>query len=238
MSGRAGDPTYGLLRALLVACLRLVLGRRLVVAGTARVPRAGGLLVCTNHVSSLDPALVPACLPRGDSWSLGKAEYFAGGGWRPWLFRAYHGIPIVRHSADRAALRRAIAVLRDGHALCIYPEGTRRGAAGMRRPEPGAGFLALRTGVAIQPVAIAGSQDVLAARSRLPRRARVRVVFGRPFTLAAEHAGGVRASHQHAADAIMLSVAELLPPELRGELADLDDWRRRVGGLRRYRAAS
>jgi 1-acyl-sn-glycerol-3-phosphate acyltransferase len=228
------DPTYALLRLLFRAGLRVVLGGALTVAGTARVPRAGGLLVCTNHISTLDPALVPGCLPRDDSWSLGKAEYFTGRGWRPWLFRAYHGIPIARHSADRAALRRAAAVLRDGGALCIYPEGTRRGAAGMRRPEPGAGFLALRTGVTVQPVAVAGTQDVLGPGARRPRRAPVRLVFGDPFTLAAEHRDGRRATAQDGSDAIMLSVAELLPPPLRGELADLDAWRSRVGDLRRY----
>lgn len=232
MSVRA-DPTYALLRLLFRTGLRVVLGGDLTVAGTERVPRAGGLLVCTNHISTLDPALVPGCLPRDDSWSLGKAEYFAGRGWRPWLFRAYHGIPIVRRSADRAALRRAAAVLRGGGALCIYPEGTRRGAAGMRRPEPGAGFLALRTGVTVQPVAVAGTQDVLGPGARRPRRAPVRLVFGDPFTLAAEHPEGRRAMAQDGSDAIMLSVAELLPPPLRGELADVDAWRSRVGDLRR-----
>jgi 1-acyl-sn-glycerol-3-phosphate acyltransferase len=230
MSGRA-DLVYVLLRGLLRAVLRLVLGGRLTVAGRSGVPRTGGLLVCCNHVSSLDPALVPAYLPRDDSWSLGKAEYFAGSGWRPWLFRAYHGLPIVRHSADRAALRHASTLLRGGGVLCIYPEGTRRGRAGVMRPEPGVGFLALRTGVPILPVAVAGSQDVLRSGSRLPRRAPVRLVFGTPFTLAAVRGDGARTGYQEAADAVMLAIAELLPPELRGEFADLDGWRCRVGCL-------
>jgi 1-acyl-sn-glycerol-3-phosphate acyltransferase len=228
--------TYRLLRWLLRAGLGALLAGVLTVRGRSRVPRTGPLLVCSNHVSTLDPALVPAHLPRDDSWSLGKAEYFAGRGVRPWLFRAYHGVPIVRRSADRAALRRATAILREGHALCIYPEGTRRGREGMRRPEPGAGFLALRTGARIQPVAVAGSQDVLGRGFALPRRASVDLVFGRPFTLAARRGDGTRVAYQEASDAIMLSVAELLPAELRGELADLDAWRRRVGDLRRWDA--
>jgi hypothetical protein len=33
----------------------------------------------------------------------------------------------------------------------------------------------------------------------------------------------------------MLSVAELLPAQLRGTFADLDGWRRAVGDLRRRR---
>jgi 1-acyl-sn-glycerol-3-phosphate acyltransferase len=225
--------TYGLLRWLLRAGLRALLAGTMTVRGQSRVPRTGPLLVCTNHVSTLDPVLVPAYLPRADTWSIGKAEYFAGRGVAPRLFRAYHGFPIVRHSADRSALRRATALLGEGHALCIYPEGTRRGASGMRRPEPGAGFLALRTGAPILPVAVAGSQDVLGQGFALPRRAPVQVVFGVPFTLAARHRDGTRAEYQEASDAIMLAVAELLPTELRGEFADLDGWRSRVGDLRR-----
>jgi 1-acyl-sn-glycerol-3-phosphate acyltransferase len=99
------------------------------------------------------------------------------------------------------------------------------------RPEPGAGFLALHAGAPILPVAVAGSQDVLRAGSRLPRRAPVRLTFGGPFTLAVERPDGARTGYQEAADAVMLAVAELLPPELRGEFADLDGWRDRVGWL-------
>jgi 1-acyl-sn-glycerol-3-phosphate acyltransferase len=229
---RGGDVTYGILRWLLRTGLGVLLAGTLDVRGAARVPRSGALLVCTNHVSTLDPALVPAYLPRADTWSMGKAEYFAGQGVTPRLFRAYHGFPIVRHSADRSALRRATGLLRDGHALCIYPEGTRRGASGMLRPEPGAGFLALRTGAPVLPVAVAGSQHVLGPGALLPRRAPLLVAFGAPFTVAARHGDGGRAGRQEASDAIMLAVAELLPAELRGEFADLDAWRRRVGDLR------
>jgi hypothetical protein len=61
------------------------------------------------------------------------------------------------------------------------------------------------------------------------------VRFGRPFRLADAHEDGSRVRHQEAADAIMLAVAELAPPELRGEFADLDGLRMRLGGL--YRPA-
>jgi hypothetical protein len=43
--------------------------------------------------------------------------------------------------------------------------------------------------------------------------------------------------HRDAADAIMLSIAEMLPEELRGEYADLNAWRARVGGLRQPMAS-
>jgi 1-acyl-sn-glycerol-3-phosphate acyltransferase len=105
----------------------------------------------------------------------------------------------------------------------------------MRRPEPGAGFLALRTGATVLPVAVAGTQHVLCKERKLPRRAPVQLVFGEPFTLAQHRPDGTRVAYQEASDAIMRSVAELLPAQLRGTFADLDGWRRSVGDLRRRR---
>ncbi|MGH7883279.1 MAG: lysophospholipid acyltransferase family protein, partial [Candidatus Dormibacteraceae bacterium] len=89
---------------------RLYLRRKFTIRGESRVPRQGPLLVCSNHISNLDAAIVPAFLPRPDSWNMAKAEWFRSrvvG----WLFSLYHAFPVVRHSPDRRSLRRAQAVL-------------------------------------------------------------------------------------------------------------------------------
>jgi 1-acyl-sn-glycerol-3-phosphate acyltransferase len=201
--------------------------------GEERVPRRGPLLVCANHVSTLDPPLLPAFLPRNDSWSMAKAEYFVGTGFKPWIFKAFHSFPVVRHSADRTAIRRATNILRDGQVLILYPEGTRIVSGGMQRGEPGAGFIAMMSGAPVLPVAITGSRQVFGKGFRLPRRAPLRLEFGAPFTIPSRRADGGRVPHQDATDAIMLAIAEMLPEDLRGEFSDLDGWRQRVGGLRR-----
>jgi len=82
--------------------------------GVERVAREGGLLVCSNHASTVDPPLLPAVLPRSDTWSMAKSEYFARPGLSRWLFTHYHAFPVVRHSADRQALRRAQEILSGG----------------------------------------------------------------------------------------------------------------------------
>lgn len=208
--------TYRVLRALTRAAAAVVLAGRVRVEGRELVPRSGPLLVCCNHVSTLDPVLVPAYLPRADSWSLGKAEYFAPGARFGWLFRAYHGFPVTRHSADRAALRRALGILGEGGALCIYPEGTRRGGAGLARPEPGAGFLALKSGAAVLPVAISGTERVLPQGAWWPRPAAVTIRFGQPLNFASRGGTRHREDYQEAADRIMIAVAGMLPAEQRG----------------------
>ena len=182
--------------------------------------------------STLEPPLLPAFLPRNDSWSMAKAEYFEGGGFKPWIFTAFHAFPVVRHSADRAALKRATNILRQGGVLVLYPEGTRITSGGLHRAEPGAGFIATLSGATVVPAAVTGGRDVLGKGFKIPHRAPLRLEFGEAFKIPAKGPDGKRVEHQDAADAIMLAIAELLPPELRGVYSDLDAWRARVGDLR------
>jgi len=224
--------TYAILRWIMRALVHTVLAGVFTLAGTENIPRQGGVLVCCNHASTLEPPLLPAFVPRNDSWSMAKAEYFEGGGFKPWIFTAFHAFPVVRHTADRPALKRAAGILRGGGVLFLYPEGTRITSGGLHRAEPGAGFMATLTGAVVVPSAVTGGRDVLGKGFRIPHRAPLRLEFGHPFRIAARRPDGTRVDHQDAADAIMLSIAELLPPELRGVYSDLDGWRARVGALR------
>ena len=224
---------YTFMRGLARLIARVYLVGLLSVRGRDSVPRRGALLVCGNHSSNADPPLVPAFLPRRDSWSMAKAEYFAGQGFKPWIFRSYHSFPVVRHTADRAAIRRALAVLGAGQALVVYPEGTRVEDGRLRRPEPGAGFLALHSGAPIQPVAAIGTARCFPKGSFWPRRARVELVYGPPFKIVERWPDGHRVAFQEASDAIMLRIAELLPEEVRGEFSDLEAERRRLGPITR-----
>jgi 1-acyl-sn-glycerol-3-phosphate acyltransferase len=224
--------TYSFLRWVMRLLVHTVLAGLVTQVGRERVPRQGSLLICSNHISTLDPPLIPAFLPRNDSWSMAKAEYFERSALQSWIFTAFHSFPVVRHSADRGAIRRATTILREGHVLVVYPEGTRITSGGLHRPEPGAGFIATLSGAPVLPVAVSGSREVFGKGFKLPRRAPLRLEFGDPFKIPSRLPDGRRVEHQDASDAIMLSIAELLPEELRGEFADLDAWRERVGALR------
>lgn len=200
------------------------------VEGVENVPRHGPLIVCPNHTGTIDPPLVPAFLPRADSWSMAKSEYFRGAVLR-WLFTSYHAFPVVRHTADRAALRKSFDLLKAGHALVIYPEGTRIDSGGLAAPEPGAGFIAQSCRCPVLPVALTGTRECLPKGKLWPRRVPVTVRFGKPFLVLQRRANGERVSHQEAADAIMLAIAALLPAEKRGAFSDLETLRKRLDGV-------
>lgn len=221
---------YAFLRGLMRLVVHVYLVGLFRVTGIERVPRRGALLVCANHTSTVDPPLVPAFLPRSDTWSMGKAEYFrsrvAG-----WLFTHYHAFPVVRHTPDRRALRRATEILRAGGALVLYPEGTRVVTGGMRLAEPGAGFLARTSSAPVLPVGLVGSRDCLPKGARWPRRVPVEMRFGSPIRIRDRRPDGRRVDNQEAADAIMVAVAELLPEPMRGVYANLHSLREQLAGV-------
>ncbi|HVB77738.1 MAG TPA: lysophospholipid acyltransferase family protein [Candidatus Nitrosotalea sp.] len=223
---------YGFLRGVMrTLTLTILAGGLFQVRGRELVPRSGALLVCANHTATVDPPLVPAFLPRADSWSMAKSEYFTGSILWRWLMHGYHAFPVVRHSPDRLALERAASILDAGEVVILYPEGTRVEQGGLRRGEPGAGFIARRSGAAVLPVGLVGSRDCLPKGSRLPRRRPVELIFGPPFLIPERRPDGRRVSNQEAADAIMVAIAHLLPESMRGDYTELETWSQDLLGV-------
>lgn len=204
-------------RALVRLLMLLFLRRGLDVSGRENIPRRGALLIAANHAGTVDPALLGALVPRRDLHYMAKSEHFEGP--RAVFFRAAHAFPIQRGGADRSHLAYALTLLRSGKAVLVFPEGSRARDGVLRRPRPGAAFLAQRAGATVLPVALWGSDAVLPRGARLPRPAPVTIRFGEAFTLPERGAEDRPASHHEAADLVMARIAELMPSELRGPYA-------------------
>ena len=218
---------YAFLRGVMRVITLTYLAGLFTIEGSENIPRTGPVIVCPNHAGTIDPPLVPAFLPRSDSWSMAKSEYFRKPMTR-WLFERYQAFPVVRHTADRAALRRSFDLLKQGHVLIIYPEGTRIDSGILGPPEPGAGFIAQKARCPVVPVALSGTSECLPRGARFPRRVRVTVRFGKPFVVRTRTPGGRRVNHDEASEAIMVRIAELLPPERRGDFRDVEAMKRRL----------
>ncbi len=156
------------------------------VTGAENVPRTGGVILASNHLSFIDSFAIPIVAPRPVSF-LAKSDYFTGTGMggavRRWFFVANEAIPVDRHSsrASQESLDAALEVLRAGRAFGIYPEGTRSRDGRLYRGRTGVAWLALTAGVPVVPVGLVGTDEVQPVGSSFPRRARVRVSFGTPI---------------------------------------------------------
>ncbi len=149
---------------------------RLEVEGIEHVPAHGPLLIVGNHDSYWDPiAIGIAAMKRRQIRALAKSSLWKVKGLRR-VLDGMGQIPILRGSGDAGALDPAIAELRGGACIGIFPEGTR--SLGRKlRPRSGLGRIAAAVPEAvIVPVAVSGTTDI----PRFPRRPRVTVRFLAP----------------------------------------------------------
>lgn len=177
---------------------------RLKVEGRENVP-AGAFVLSGNHVSYLDPIMLAVSLIRPVHF-MAKIELFEKK-WFALVLRSVKAFPVVRHTPDRHALAKAGELLARGRIVGIFPEGTRSESGG-GEGHGGAALVAMRAGVPVIPVGIAGTEEALprgASRVRFPR---VSVSFGVP--LKADDAGGAGRKErvETLTQAIMESIAE------------------------------
>jgi len=182
---------------------------RWTVIGRENVPRAGGVLLCANHVSYIDPPALGAGCPRKVHF-MAKEPLFRvpvlG-----FLIRRVGAFPVKTHSADRAALRMAIELLRKGEAVAMFPEGTRNLSSELLLPpEPGAGLIALRAQVPVIPVALINTAKLLPPHSFFFRFARIKVIYGKPVDLSDLYDQSGREAVEEAGRRIMEAIRRLI----------------------------
>lgn len=198
--------------------LRVLFGRRLIqFSGLEHIPSGPGpLILASNHLSNADPVLYGAYFPL-TLFAMAKKELFANR-LVAWIWAGCNVFPVDRGAPDRWALRTALDVLRRGGRLVLFVEGTRATQPGMKKAEPGAGFLLRRAAaeghpVAVLPAAVWGTEHALVKGHFLPRRVPLHVRYGPVFTPAIP--SGARVD-QAVADDVSAHIAALLPPEYRG----------------------
>jgi 1-acyl-sn-glycerol-3-phosphate acyltransferase len=153
---------------------------RMDIRGSHRVPSSGPLVVVANHSAFVDGPILFGKLPRRISF-LVKAEAVRGP--LGWLLRTVGQYAINRAAPERQVLMSALAQLKSGGAIGIFPEGA-RGAGDVAAVFNGAGWLAARAGAAVVPVAVRGTARPIGRR--VPRfRPVVRVRVGEPFDIKA-----------------------------------------------------
>ena len=136
--------------------------------GFDRLPDDGPAILCPNHISFIDSALLMMMVPRNISF-VGKAEYMDS--WKTkYLFPAFGMIPIDRSSGSKAAgaLEAAERVLRRGELFGIFPEGTRSRDGTLRKGRTGAARLAMSVGCPIFPVGITGTDAIQPPGAKAP----------------------------------------------------------------------
>ena len=167
------------------------------VIGKENFPTDGGVLLCSNHISNLDPPTVGIAAPRQVHF-MAKEELFSA----PVLGKILpliNAFPVKRGMSDREALRKGLGVLKEGKVLGLFPEGTRSETGELGKGLAGAGFFALRSKAQIVPCAVIGPYKPFK---------RLKVVFGKPIEFDVYRKNKVSA--EEATDIIMSEIGQLI----------------------------
>lgn len=181
---------YSVMHAVVPPVAKLVW--RPTVVGLDNVPRAGAVLIASNHLSFADSLVIPIVAPRKVHF-LAKSDYFRGGGVKGTLQKAWFEgmgmLPVDRDDprAAIASLDTALEVLGRGEAFGLYPEGTRSRDGRLYRGRTGVAHLALTAGVPVVPVGISGTERLQPVGARLPRVVPITVEFGAPIQVAGRY---------------------------------------------------
>jgi 1-acyl-sn-glycerol-3-phosphate acyltransferase len=199
-----------------LAKLLTLLLLRAKVSGLENFPRRGPAVIVFNHLGDTDAVLMMATLPfQSPVEGIGKIELN-----EHWLvgpvFRAYGIIWVHRGQPDRRALRAALDGLAEGRLLALAPEGRQSVIGGLEEGNAGAAFLALKSGAAIVPVAMTGTENSnVYGHLKRWKRASVTLQVGKPFFLP-QHANRQK-TLQEGTRLIMETLASLLPESYRGK---------------------
>lgn len=187
---------YNICRALLRVVYKILF--RLEAKGLEHIPSSGGVLLCSNHISLLDPPTIGILLDRKVHF-MAKKELFDIVGFG-WLIRQLGAFPVKRGGVSKESIKTSLLLLREGHVMGIFPEGTRRKGDDEGEGKKGAATFALRSDATVIPVAIIGNYKLFR---------KTRVVYGAPVDLEAFKAlKGAEAAEQ-ATEKIMAQISEL-----------------------------
>ena len=142
------------------------------VTGTENIPREGGFILCSNHCSNHDPFYLAVRERERYFHFMAKSNLFK---WKivARFVTSLGAFSVDRGNSDLAAIRTSLQLLKEGHGLAIFPQGTRVKDNHRAPMLDGVSMIALRAGVPVIPAYIGGPY-------RLFRK--TQVSFGKPVS--------------------------------------------------------
>ena len=148
--------------------------------GAENVPNSGPILIVCNHQSHFDSPLVGYLAIDRPFMSIARDTLFSSG-LLSFLMRGFGVISVRRGDSDTSAIRGAIAELRSGGSVMLFPEGTRSPSGAIGEFQRGVWMLIRRGGAVVLPVAVEGTYDVWPVGGKIKFRGFVEAAAGKPI---------------------------------------------------------
>ena len=147
--------------------------------GVENIPKQGGVVLVSNHVSYVDPVIIATVTSR-ELHFIGAEKYFRVPVFG-WLLTKLNGFPVKRGTPDLYALKKTLSCLKAGKALLIFPEGTRSDDGTLGEMHNGVSFILHHSNVPAIPVFIRGAECFMPRGAKFIRPAKLSVTFGTPI---------------------------------------------------------
>ena len=148
--------------------------------GAHNYPKTGGMIICSNHQSNLDPVVIGSTCPRRLNY-LGKKSLFR---LKPmgWYLSKLDCVPIDREGVGVAGMKETLRRLKRGESVLLFPEGERSPTGDLLPLMTGFISLCRRAKLPLVPVALDGAYQAWPRHRKFPRLGRVVVVVGEPIS--------------------------------------------------------
>jgi 1-acyl-sn-glycerol-3-phosphate acyltransferase len=144
--------------------------------GIDKMPGKGRVVICSNHISYLDPVIIGAFIP-GCIYFIAKKELYSNK-FVSSLVTFLNAFPVDRQSFSMKVFKTSFEVLENENALGLFPEGTRSPDGILGEGKRGVGFIAVHTASPILPVAISGTNKIIQKPHRRMFFPKIKLIAG------------------------------------------------------------
>lgn len=158
----------------------LRLWNRFEVHGLEYMPREGGCILISNHVSFLDPPAIGCGVIKRPVYFLARDTLFRFSPFG-WYLRKLNTIPMDRRKGEVGALRLGLKLVKAGKVLILFPEGTRSPDGTLGEAKGGIGFLVAKSNAPVIPAYIAGTYRACPKGSIWIKPQKIDLFIGKPL---------------------------------------------------------
>jgi len=144
--------------------------------GREKVPRKGGFLLCSNHISYIDPIIIDVFFPRC-VFFMAKAEVFENR-FLASLSKFFNAFPVNRSTFDRKSLRNSLDIVNGGEVVGVFPQGTRYPDGFIGEGKKGIGMLSVMGNCPIIPMALSGTNKIVKKPHKRIFFPKVQIIYG------------------------------------------------------------
>lgn len=144
------NPLYAIGKVLLFPIFKLLFFLK--VNGKENIPKTGGFILCSNHMSNLDPVFL-GLAQRRQLFFMAKSELFRNK-FASFIIRRLGAFPVERGAGDGKAIKTGEEILCEGNVMTIFLEGGRTKTGELMRPRSGCALLVQQMQVPVVPACI------------------------------------------------------------------------------------